>query len=167
MWATTGGRVARQAVILAAGMGTRLGRPFPKPLTELGEGHSIMHQQIVKLQEAYPEVRIMIVVGFRGFLVVMIIVAMLVLVLFEGATLAEAELFEAVGIEQFHRCCLRPDRLQRFFEESLQFVADPENDVGVLQHLRLGRFQGVSVWGTRAFDDQTGLSHAFHDGGNQ
>lgn len=61
--------MARQAVILAAGMGTRLGRPFPKPLTELGEGHSIMHQQIVKLQEAYPEVRIMIVVGFKRDLI--------------------------------------------------------------------------------------------------
>ncbi|MEC7001408.1 MAG: phosphocholine cytidylyltransferase family protein, partial [Actinomycetota bacterium] len=27
-----------QAVILAAGMGTRLGRPFPKPLTPLSDG---------------------------------------------------------------------------------------------------------------------------------
>ncbi len=35
-----------QAVILAAGMGTRLGRPFPKPLTPLSDGRTIMEQQI-------------------------------------------------------------------------------------------------------------------------
>ncbi len=34
-----------QAVILAAGMGTRLGRPFPKPLTPLSDGRTIMEQQ--------------------------------------------------------------------------------------------------------------------------
>ena len=33
-------------VILAAGMGTRLGRPFPKPLTHLDDGRSIMQQQL-------------------------------------------------------------------------------------------------------------------------
>ena len=29
-----------QAVILAAGMGTRLGRPWPKPLTPLADGRT-------------------------------------------------------------------------------------------------------------------------------
>lgn len=61
--------MARQAVILAAGMGTRLGRPFPKPLTELAGGHSIMHQQISKLREAFPGIRIMVVVGFKRDLI--------------------------------------------------------------------------------------------------
>ncbi len=61
--------MARQAVILAAGMGTRLGRPFPKPLTELADGQSIMQQQVSKLAHAYPEVRIMIVVGFKRDLI--------------------------------------------------------------------------------------------------
>lgn len=61
--------MARQAVILAAGMGTRLGRPFPKPLTELADGQSIMQQQVRKLEHAYPGVRIMIVVGFKRDLI--------------------------------------------------------------------------------------------------
>ena len=34
-----------QIVILAAGMGSRLGRALPKPLTELSDGRSIMRQQ--------------------------------------------------------------------------------------------------------------------------
>ena len=61
--------MARQAVILAAGMGTRLGRPFPKPLTELADGQSIMQQQVGKLLHAYPGVRVMIVVGFKRDLI--------------------------------------------------------------------------------------------------
>ncbi len=61
--------MARQAVILAAGMGTRLGRPFPKPLTELADGQSIMQQQVSKLLHAYPGVRVMIVVGFKRDLI--------------------------------------------------------------------------------------------------
>lgn len=50
-------------------MGTRLGRPFPKPLTELADGQSIMQQQVSKLSHAYPGVRIMIVVGFKRDLI--------------------------------------------------------------------------------------------------
>ena len=61
--------MVRQVIILAAGMGTRLGRPFPKPLTELGGGHSIMYQQISKLREALPGIRITVVVGFKRDLI--------------------------------------------------------------------------------------------------
>ena len=38
-----------QAVILAAGMGTRLGKPWPKPLTPLADGRTIMRQQMDNL----------------------------------------------------------------------------------------------------------------------
>ena len=55
-----------QAVIIAAGMGTRLGRPFPKPLTPLSDGRTIMEQQIDNLQQVFgPDVRITTVVGFK------------------------------------------------------------------------------------------------------
>lgn len=55
-----------QAVILAAGMGTRLGRPFPKPLTPLSDGRTIMQQQMDNLQEAFGnDLRICTVVGFK------------------------------------------------------------------------------------------------------
>ena len=55
-----------QAVILAAGMGTRLGRPWPKPLTRLDDGRTIMQQQLENLQQAFgTELRVLTVVGFK------------------------------------------------------------------------------------------------------
>ncbi|MFM7147799.1 MAG: NTP transferase domain-containing protein [Actinomycetales bacterium] len=55
-----------QAVILAAGMGTRLGRPWPKPLTRLDDGRTIMQQQLENLQQAFgTDLRVLTVVGFK------------------------------------------------------------------------------------------------------
>ena len=55
-----------QVVILAAGMGTRLGKPWPKPLTPLADGRSIMQQQIENLRKVFKEdLRLSIVVGFK------------------------------------------------------------------------------------------------------
>jgi len=54
-----------QAVILAAGMGTRLGRPWPKPLTALSDGRTIMRQQMDNILGAFEDVRITTVVGFK------------------------------------------------------------------------------------------------------
>ena len=56
-----------QVVILAAGMGTRLGRALPKPLTQLGDGHTILSRQLEGLRTALGEdVSITAVVGYRG-----------------------------------------------------------------------------------------------------
>jgi choline kinase len=58
--------MSKQVVILAAGMGTRLARPLPKPLTELRDGRSIMKQQMDNLATAFSDTfRVMIVVGFK------------------------------------------------------------------------------------------------------
>ena len=55
-----------QVTILAAGMGTRLGRPFPKPLTRLATGQTIMEQQVDNIRRVFGnDVRITIVVGFK------------------------------------------------------------------------------------------------------
>jgi choline kinase len=55
-----------QVTILAAGMGTRLGRPFPKPLTPLADGRTIMQQQLDNIREAFgADTHIQIVVGFK------------------------------------------------------------------------------------------------------
>ncbi len=55
-----------QVVILAAGMGTRLGRPFPKPLTKLASGATIMEQQVGNIRQVFgDDVRITVVVGFK------------------------------------------------------------------------------------------------------
>ena len=59
-----------QVSILAAGMGTRLGRPFPKPLTVLASGKSIMAQQIDNLRSVFgDDLRITVVVGFKHDLI--------------------------------------------------------------------------------------------------
>ena len=56
-----------QVVILAAGMGTRLGRTLPKPLTPLMDGRSIMRQQLDGLRAVFGEaVRVTAVVGYRA-----------------------------------------------------------------------------------------------------
>ncbi len=59
-----------QVAILAAGLGTRLGRPFPKPLTPLATGRTILGQQIENVRGVFGEAaRIVIVVGFKMDLV--------------------------------------------------------------------------------------------------
>jgi len=56
-----------QTVILAAGMGSRLGRSLPKPLTELSDGRSIMQQQHDNIRAAFgTDARIMTVVGYKA-----------------------------------------------------------------------------------------------------
>ena len=56
-----------QTVILAAGMGSRLGRSLPKPLTELNDGRSIMQQQHDNIRAAFgDQVKITTVVGYRA-----------------------------------------------------------------------------------------------------
>ena len=56
-----------QTVILAAGMGSRLGRSLPKPLTELSDGRTIMGQQHDNISAAFGRnARITTVVGYRA-----------------------------------------------------------------------------------------------------
>jgi choline kinase len=63
--------VTQTAVILAAGMGTRLGRPWPKPLTPLADGRTIMRQQMDNLSAAFgDELRVMTVIGFKLELII-------------------------------------------------------------------------------------------------
>lgn len=60
-----------QTVILAAGMGSRLGRSLPKPLTELSDGRTIMAQQHDNIRAAFgDDARITTVVGYRAETVV-------------------------------------------------------------------------------------------------
>ena len=55
-----------EVVVLAAGLGTRLGRPHPKPLTLLGSGRSIIRHQVDSLRQYFgPDLRITVVVGFK------------------------------------------------------------------------------------------------------
>jgi choline kinase len=60
-----------QAVILAAGMGTRLGKPWPKPLTPLVDGRTIMRQQMDNLEKTFgADLRVMTVIGFKLELII-------------------------------------------------------------------------------------------------
>ena len=55
-----------QIVILAAGMGSRLGRSLPKPLTELSDGRTIMGQQFDNIHRAFgKKANVSIVVGYK------------------------------------------------------------------------------------------------------
>jgi L-glutamine-phosphate cytidylyltransferase len=56
-------------VILAAGIGSRLGNPFPKPLTPLKDGQTIMERQIGNLKSRFNQNDIAIVVGFKKDLI--------------------------------------------------------------------------------------------------
>ena len=56
-------------VILAAGIGSRLGNPLPKPLTTLKSGKTIMQQQIENLTKHFDIDNINIVVGFKKELI--------------------------------------------------------------------------------------------------
>ena len=56
-------------VILAAGIGSRLGNPFPKPLTPLKNGKSIMEMQIDSLESQFNIDDINVVVGFKKDLI--------------------------------------------------------------------------------------------------
>jgi choline kinase len=52
-------------VILAAGIGSRLGTPIPKALTLLADGRSILHRQLVELGRRFDPAAVSIVVGFK------------------------------------------------------------------------------------------------------
>ena len=55
-----------QVVVLAAGMGTRLGGAAPKPLTPLRGGRTILAQQLENVRMAFgPDAQVMLVVGFK------------------------------------------------------------------------------------------------------
>jgi choline kinase len=51
-------------VILAAGVGSRLGSPVPKPLTVLDDGRSIMERQVSSLLSVFDRCTITTVIGF-------------------------------------------------------------------------------------------------------
>jgi len=58
--------VTTQIVILAAGMGSRLGRSLPKPLTELSDGRTIMGQQFDNIRHTFGgNAQVTVVVGYK------------------------------------------------------------------------------------------------------
>lgn len=56
-------------IILAAGIGSRLGNPFPKPLTPLKNGKSIMRMQTDNIASMYNIDDVNVVVGFKKELI--------------------------------------------------------------------------------------------------
>jgi len=58
-----------KAIILAAGIGSRLGNPRPKPLTQLSTGEMIMGRQVEYLQQVVSIDDILAVVGFKKDLI--------------------------------------------------------------------------------------------------
>jgi choline kinase len=61
-----GDQMTTQIVILAAGMGSRLGRTLPKPLTTLNDGRTIMKQQFDNIHHAFGNAaKVTLVVGYK------------------------------------------------------------------------------------------------------
>jgi choline kinase len=60
-----GGSVTTNIVILAAGVGSRLGRPHPKPLTPLADGETILARALRQLTSRFSRHSIHLVVGFK------------------------------------------------------------------------------------------------------
>jgi len=58
-----------RAIILAAGIGSRLGNPRPKPLTKLSSGELIMERQVQYLKQVVSVDDILVVVGFKKDLI--------------------------------------------------------------------------------------------------
>lgn len=58
-----------RAIILAAGIGSRLGNPRPKPLTQLSTGELIMGRQVEALKQVVSVDDILVVVGFKKDLI--------------------------------------------------------------------------------------------------
>ena len=56
-------------IILAAGIGSRLGNPFPKPLTPLKDGESIMAKQLKNISKYFDINDVTTVVGFKKDLI--------------------------------------------------------------------------------------------------
>ncbi len=56
-------------IILAAGIGSRLGNPFPKPLTPLADGTSLMERQVENISKYFDINDIIVVVGFKKELI--------------------------------------------------------------------------------------------------
>ena len=56
-------------IILAAGIGSRLGNPFPKPLTPLKDGKSIMARQLSNIKKYFDINDVTVVVGFKKDLI--------------------------------------------------------------------------------------------------
>lgn len=52
-------------IVLAAGLGTRLGRPHPKPLTRLADGMTILDRQLALYARVFPEVEVTVAVGHK------------------------------------------------------------------------------------------------------
>jgi choline kinase len=60
-----------QVVILAAGMGTRLGRSLPKPLTQIYDGRTIINQQLDNISEVFgASASVTVVVGHQASIVI-------------------------------------------------------------------------------------------------
>ena len=58
-----------KVIILAAGIGSRLGNPFPKPLTPLKDGKSIMQKQLQNISKYFDINDVTTVVGFKKDLI--------------------------------------------------------------------------------------------------
>ena len=90
-----------------------------------------------------------------------------VIVLLEGAALAERLPDQAGGVEQPDHARVLRQRIDRPGERGLHRVADQEDDVRILERRRVGGAHGEGVRRRGAPDDQVRLAHARHHRAHQ
>lgn len=55
-----------EVIILAAGLGSRLGKGIPKCLTVMNNGKTILQMQVENIRKIFGHVKISVIVGFKG-----------------------------------------------------------------------------------------------------
>jgi choline kinase len=65
--------VAINIIILAAGVGSRLGKPYPKPLTPIAGGSTILERALEHLERRFGKHSIHVVVGFKKDLIMEVV----------------------------------------------------------------------------------------------
>lgn len=58
-----------EVIILAAGLGSRLGKGLPKCLTIMDNGKTILQMQVENIRAVFGDVKINIIIGFKGELI--------------------------------------------------------------------------------------------------
>ncbi len=86
---------------------------------------------------------------------------------FEGATLAERQFHQTGYILELHHLSLSCQRVERLFEERFEARPKPEHHVRIFERTRIGRLQRIGMRRRRAFHDQSWVSDPFHDRGNE
>ena len=109
----------------------------------------------------------MVVMGMIVMAMVVMVGFVPVVVRLEGTALAHGQQRHARRVAERHHGRIGAQGLDRLLQERLQIAADPEDDVGLLQHGGIRGAQGIGVGRQAARHDQLRFADPVHDAGHQ